>query len=372
MHLISLDPELADMHQGHFFNFQNCLTNSLKGSATVTVLANARFTSRKKTNHIPWFSNNRHLDTNATLFQHEVYEWLDQEKNLHQYTTVFCYSGDFARLGAFFHLANKFTNIRFVMNVLWMIGNESLTFFGSQKQFPQNLLITSESKNALLRLRTIFSCQNVKLLPSVDILPQASTNADFVSSTKSNSYELIISISGNRSRGSRLALKSAKRLLAKDKNARVIVLMQDKAVCLPKNLRIKLSGLSQNPRVFRSKEALSNEKLHELLERADLILLPYNPDQFQHQASGLFISALLRDVVPIVPQSTWMADEIMELQGSPAWIFSNNSDLSPEKLSSLASPNAKKELFPSSLGQRAKMKYDTEKLGRFFLEINSS
>lgn len=54
---------------------------------------------------------------------------------------------------------------------------------------------------------------------------------------------------------------------------------------------------------------LSTELYYQIMERSDIILLPYSLDFYHSQTSGVFSEAMALGKVPIVPRGTWMAQE---------------------------------------------------------------
>jgi len=48
------------------------------------------------------------------------------------------------------------------------------------------------------------------------------------------------------------------------------------------------------------------------MQRADLVLLPYDPTRFRARTSGIFVEAIVAGRTPVVTDGTWMAHELRQ------------------------------------------------------------
>lgn len=56
--------------------------------------------------------------------------------------------------------------------------------------------------------------------------------------------------------------------------------------------------------------ALSREKYLEYIQRADVVLLPYDAPKYRYRSSGIFVEAIGLGKVTLVPDECWMSDEL--------------------------------------------------------------
>jgi glycosyltransferase involved in cell wall biosynthesis len=68
--------------------------------------------------------------------------------------------------------------------------------------------------------------------------------------------------------------------------------------------------LSTMPNVTLLRNSIAEEKYNELLLSADLILLPYKVEKYIARTSGILAEAICAGVPAIVPQGTWLADQV--------------------------------------------------------------
>src|SRR5262249_29878235 len=64
------------------------------------------------------------------------------------------------------------------------------------------------------------------------------------------------------------------------------------------------------PNVTLLRDAITEARYNELLLSADLILLPYQVDRYIARTSGILAEAICAGVPAIVPQGTWLADQV--------------------------------------------------------------
>ena len=70
-----------------------------------------------------------------------------------------------------------------------------------------------------------------------------------------------------------------------------------------------LCALQQEP-VTLLEDELSINQYEELLDRASLVLLPYQTLYYHSQTSGVFAEAIGRGIPVVVPRGTWMARQV--------------------------------------------------------------
>ena len=86
---------------------------------------------------------------------------------------------------------------------------------------------------------------------------------------------------------------------------------------------IQLLELTENTTLFR--DSLSSGDYEELLNRLNIVLLPYSCNMYHSQTSGIFSEARALGKVLIVPANTWMSEEIL-LFGGGVIFNSHNPD----------------------------------------------
>ena len=70
--------------------------------------------------------------------------------------------------------------------------------------------------------------------------------------------------------------------------------------------------LKQQAGVALYDSELTSSQYYDLLERADIVLLPYTLENYHSQTSGIFAEALAAGKPVVVPRGTWMARELKE------------------------------------------------------------
>ena len=68
--------------------------------------------------------------------------------------------------------------------------------------------------------------------------------------------------------------------------------------------------LSTVPSVTLLRHAISEQEYNDYLSSADLIVLPYQVDRYISRTSGILAEALCAGVPAVVPQGTWLADQV--------------------------------------------------------------
>src|SRR5439155_22902188 len=68
--------------------------------------------------------------------------------------------------------------------------------------------------------------------------------------------------------------------------------------------------LSTFPNINLRREAITEEEYNQYLLSSDLILLPYQPERYVSRTSGILAEAICAGVPAIVPQGTWLAEQV--------------------------------------------------------------
>lgn len=72
----------------------------------------------------------------------------------------------------------------------------------------------------------------------------------------------------------------------------------------------QLVGTTNGVKVRLIGDRLSREEYAAWLNRAQVILLPYDPVAYQERTSGIFTEAIIAGRIPVVSAGTWMAAEL--------------------------------------------------------------
>ncbi len=83
--------------------------------------------------------------------------------------------------------------------------------------------------------------------------------------------------------------------------------------------------LAETKNITHIKDFLSNEAYENFLADCDIILLPYSRKHYYCKTSGIVVEALLRKKIVIVPEDTWLSDQIKKY-GSGETFISDNLD----------------------------------------------
>jgi glycosyltransferase involved in cell wall biosynthesis len=91
--------------------------------------------------------------------------------------------------------------------------------------------------------------------------------------------------------------------------------------------RAELQALSPDYRVTLLTEALSSDAYFRLLLSADVVVIPYHAAAYKARSSGVFAEALAVGKPVIVPEGTWMADELRGTGGKSGVAYRDARDL---------------------------------------------
>lgn len=256
---------------------------------------------------LPWFTEDRHADRRGLLFFEEMRRYLEAQPSRPAVCT-FVYNCDRSRLNQLVFLATRFPNFMFVANLLFPGDWARKSWRGDN---PRNVLLTSELDTTLALLRRDYPGIKSEKLPLY--VPQLSRVEPTVglkdSKPKSQllllgsrdpkrGYQLALNALGRRKDILRLVDSITAKIGAKDDGAWVVRMT---------NKKLGQFGESEIEFVEGHVDAL---RLSKILESSSIVILPYSPRDFRYQASGMFMHALQFNVIPIVLNGTWMAQEL--------------------------------------------------------------
>lgn len=78
----------------------------------------------------------------------------------------------------------------------------------------------------------------------------------------------------------------------------------------PSNAENLRELLSQKERIDNHINFLSRPEYLDLMDRCDILLIPHSQEEYPVQTSGMFIDALSRGKVVVVPENTWLSDQL--------------------------------------------------------------
>jgi glycosyltransferase involved in cell wall biosynthesis len=78
--------------------------------------------------------------------------------------------------------------------------------------------------------------------------------------------------------------------------------------------------LSESRNITHIDDFLSNQSYEEFFSDCDIILVPYSRKHYPCQTSGIVVEALFRNKVVIVPEDTWMSDQIRDFGSGETFI----------------------------------------------------
>ena len=94
---------------------------------------------------------------------------------------------------------------------------------------------------------------------------------------------------------------------------------------------VKAEWLKKRKCVVHYEGYLSVDQYYELLNNADIVLIPYHPKFYRIATSGVFVEAVLAGKVVITTSGTWMANELMSSECGGIYEYGNTDQLT-EKL----------------------------------------
>ncbi|MCX8045145.1 MAG: glycosyltransferase, partial [Desulfobacterota bacterium] len=80
--------------------------------------------------------------------------------------------------------------------------------------------------------------------------------------------------------------------------------------CNEETLKLYEAFTAQTKNIVHEKNFLSREAYDRFLSDCDIILIPYSKKYYPVNTSGMLVDALLRRKIVIVPEGTWMADQL--------------------------------------------------------------
>jgi glycosyltransferase involved in cell wall biosynthesis len=106
-------------------------------------------------------------------------------------------------------------------------------------------------------------------------------------------------------KGAGLLMEAIRKVHEKHPSSRFLI--QISPVTQEEDVRKTAVILSGIPCVEIVPEGLSTERYHEILERSDCVLIPYDPSRYLGRTSGIFAEALALGKPVISTENTWMA-----------------------------------------------------------------
>jgi glycosyltransferase involved in cell wall biosynthesis len=85
--------------------------------------------------------------------------------------------------------------------------------------------------------------------------------------------------------------------------------------------------LAESINIRHVNEFLSNEAYEQFLSGCDIVLMPYSRKYYPCQTSGIVTEAILMRKVLIVPEETWMADQIVDYGAGETFVSDNLDSL---------------------------------------------
>lgn len=108
---------------------------------------------------------------------------------------------------------------------------------------------------------------------------------------------------------------------------------------------------ASDPAVRLVRESLTDDRYLELMESMDLVLLPYTDKHFREGTSNVFAEAVAMGKVVVVPEDTWMSDELQCFDGGVSFRRGDVKDLSARLLDAI---DRYPELAPKSVAYAGK------------------
>ena len=122
-------------------------------------------------------------------------------------------------------------------------------------------------------------------------------------------------MNNNRSRKKEILLWWPGGLIREEKGLSTIIELSN--LLKNSNLPIKLiiaenskDKININDKIHLVSSFLTREEYYTLMSKADLILLPYQKQNYRYRTSGIFVEAIVAGAIPITSNNTWMATEL--------------------------------------------------------------
>lgn len=278
----------------------------------VTVAVPDAVQSEKYVGHYSPLSDKRF---DGSAFEAETEELVRARRRHRAHLSVFCYSGNPHRLEAFRNLASRWPGVRFGICLL-----HGAPFLRSPLpagvSWPENLWIGSESApfvRAWAELNP--AAPSLLQVRSFDLVPKCirSPNVADPAGGRPPASRVIFAVSNRLTRGAELleaCLGDPSKWL---EMVGSLTLKYENPAAIPYAAPLRRACRGVGVPVSTIRGFVDDCALDDLLRQADLIVLPYGPEQFRWQASGLFVAALSRGVPTVVLKGTWMAEELSNL-----------------------------------------------------------
>ena len=123
--------------------------------------------------------------------------------------------------------------------------------------------------------------------------------------------------------------------------------------------RVKAEWLKKNKCVVHYEGYLSVDQYYDVLNNADIVLIPYDPEFYRIATSGVFVEAILADAVVITTAGTWMANELLSSDCGGIYEYGNTDQLA-EKLLGVRDSYEGEKTKTEVLANRYRKEYSIE------------
>lgn len=269
------------------------------------------------------------LEKGDILFTHSLYifELLSLSWFLRQYRKVFQYHNCKIIIGFNYEYRRNSIILTLILSLLYKFSCDFLLKkFGSELVFFSDGELLKKDYDKLLN-RELF-CFPVPILPF-----SVPTNSSY----KSDTNKIVISYLGatRYNKGFDIFVKMLKELI-KDKTLKekvyfiIQVNVQKQFLSELKVIQNFMSELTELMSSFPNIEifykTLEFNKYYELLNRSDIVVLPYRKESFKSCPSNIFRETIIANKIPIVPEGTSMAYELSQWNLNDLVFKSENID----------------------------------------------
>lgn len=161
--------------------------------------------------------------------------------------------------------------------------------------------------------------REIKLLP----LPIAGSSESAVHKFENESNAITIGYAGaSISRaGYELVYNTYKKIISHDNKNKIRFIV--KHTPLEQEYGLYLKFLEEHDSIIHIDGFVSNEEYEDFLNKCDIMLLPYSKRYYPCQTSGVAIDAILREKIMIVPDDTWLSDQIKKFGSGEVFLSDN-------------------------------------------------
>jgi glycosyltransferase involved in cell wall biosynthesis len=350
--VISINPDLAD-NFGHFLHYDQILHDDLKAKGiSFFSLANKKSAfelSKHKRFVLPTFSTNtweiglsgklvrKFLSTRR--FKRELCDGIDliirtthpdHEKIFYFYTGSLYH----AKIISVIVAKNKYPGTKFIINLFWdhlninSIKNRANYFRKITNKIDNNdkvhLFVDTEELNS--KLKEILGVSFNKW-PVFSVTPFLKKDLD-VSNNNDNKEKISLLFPGNMriEKGFDLIVSLVSKMSSEGYLDKFKIIMRDVVVF---NTIEKVKKLKKkiDSRVEIVKGVLTEYGFIQLLNKGDIIILPYTVSEFATRTSGLFVDSVFLGKPVIAVKETWLGNRIEELNNGVTFKDGDMNDL---------------------------------------------